>query len=246
MDIDTVEPGVDFRRVIDQAVGSCDVFIAVIGRHWLDAVDAKGRRRLDNPTDFVHLKIEAALTRDIPVVPVLVQGTQMPGLEELPETFEDFVHRNAVELSDGRWSYDVARLTEWLASVAEEKSRREQAREFCSGSPVSSSASGNPCTSLPQREQRSLVMKGSSVRVRASASSDLQELSARQVSRPRHRRTQKGSRDVYRVSMTGAFRVKRLAAPLGRLGWAPSCGRARYGCWYVQSARLDAGARPGG
>jgi hypothetical protein len=76
---------------------------------------------LDNPTDFVRLEIEAALARDIPVVPVLVRGTQMPALEELPETFEDFVQRNAVELSDGRWSYDVARLTEWLASVAEEK-----------------------------------------------------------------------------------------------------------------------------
>jgi TIR domain len=123
-DIDRVEPGVDFRRVIDEAVGSCDVFIAVIGRHCLDAVEGKGRRRLDNPTDFVRLEIEAALARDTPVVPVLVRGTQMPALEELPETFEDFVHRNAVELSDGRWSYDVARLTEWLASVAEEKSRR--------------------------------------------------------------------------------------------------------------------------
>jgi hypothetical protein len=66
---------------------------------------------LDNPTDFVRLEIEAALARDIPVVPVLVRGTQMPALEELPETFEDFVHGNAVELSDGRWSYDVARLT---------------------------------------------------------------------------------------------------------------------------------------
>ena len=127
MDIDTMAPGVDFRRVIEQAVGSCDVFLAVIGRQWLNAVDAKGRRRLDNAQDFVRLEIEAALERDIPVVPALVQGAEMPSVEELPETFHAFVHRNAVELSDARWSYDVGRLVGWLKTVEEEKTRREHA-----------------------------------------------------------------------------------------------------------------------
>ena len=127
MDIDTIAPGVDFRRVIEDAVGSCDVFIAVMGRQWLDATDAHGRRRLDKGNDFVRLEIEAALARDIPVVPVLVQGAQMPSAEELPETLDDFAHRNAVELSDARWDYDVGRLTAWLSTLEEEKPRREQA-----------------------------------------------------------------------------------------------------------------------
>ncbi len=129
MDIDTMAPGVDFRRVIEEAVGSCDVFIAVIGRRWLNAVDPKGRRRLDNPQDFVRLEIEAALERDIPVVPALVQGAEMPSVEELPETFQAFVHRNAVELSDARWSYDVGRLVAWLKKVEEEKTREQAKRE---------------------------------------------------------------------------------------------------------------------
>ena len=127
MDIDTIAPGVDFRRVIEDAVGSCDVFIAVIGRQWLDATDASGRRRLDKGNDFVRLEIETALARDIPVVPALVQGAQMPSAEELPETLDDFAHRNAVELSDARWAFDVGRLTAWLATVEKEKARREQA-----------------------------------------------------------------------------------------------------------------------
>ena len=99
-----------FADVIEQAVGSCDVFIAVIGKQWLNAVDARGRRRLDNAQDFVRLEIEAALERDIPVVPALVQGAEMPSVEELPETFHAFGYRNAVELSDTRWPYDVGRL----------------------------------------------------------------------------------------------------------------------------------------
>jgi TIR domain len=128
MDIDTVAPGVDFRRVIEDAVGSCDVFIAVIGRRWLQAADAEGRFRLDKANDFVRLEIEAALTRDVPVVPALVQGAEMPSAEKLPETLDDFAHRNAVELSDARWAYDVGRLTAWLKTVDEEKARAERNR----------------------------------------------------------------------------------------------------------------------
>src|SRR5438034_10553702 len=71
MDVDTIPPGIDFRRVIDEAVGKCQVFLAVIGPGWLMAVDRAGQVRLQNPADFVRLEIEAALERDIPVIPVL-------------------------------------------------------------------------------------------------------------------------------------------------------------------------------
>ena len=127
MDIDTLAPGANFRRVIEEAVGSCDVFVAIIGRQWLKVVDSNGRRRLDNARDFVRLEIEAAIARDIPVVPALVQGAEMPREEELPEEFQALLDRNAVELSDARWAYDVGRLTAWLKTVEEEKARRAQA-----------------------------------------------------------------------------------------------------------------------
>ena len=126
MDIDTIAPGVDFRRVIEEAVGSCDVFIAVIGKEWLSAVDAHRKRRLNNAQDFVRLEIEAALGRDIPVVPALVQGAEMPSVEELPETFRALAGRNAVELSDLRWSHDVGKLIAWLKAEEEKKTRRAQ------------------------------------------------------------------------------------------------------------------------
>lgn len=127
MDIDTIAPGVDFRRVIEEAVGSCDVFIAVIGKQWLSAVDAHRKRRLNNAQDFVRVEIEAALGRDIPVVPALVQGAEMPSVEELPDTFHALAVRNAVELSDLRWSHDVGKLIAWLKAEEEKKTRRAQA-----------------------------------------------------------------------------------------------------------------------
>ena len=57
MDIDTIEPGLDFVAVIQEAVGSCEALIAVIGRQWLTSTDAVGQRRLDNPEDFVRVEI---------------------------------------------------------------------------------------------------------------------------------------------------------------------------------------------
>src|SRR6516164_11410919 len=71
MDIDKIDPGEKFAEVIKERVESCQILIAVIGPHWLDARDADGKRRLDNPEDFVRLEVSAALERGIRVMPVL-------------------------------------------------------------------------------------------------------------------------------------------------------------------------------
>ena len=65
-DVDSIELGDDFVQVITRAVGSCDVLLALIGEQWLTITDEHGRRRLDDPVDFVRLEIEAALTRKRP------------------------------------------------------------------------------------------------------------------------------------------------------------------------------------
>jgi hypothetical protein len=78
---------VDFVERIHQAVGSCDVALVLIGEEWLAMTGPQGKRRLDDPEDFVRVEVAAALTRDdVTVVPVLVEGAQMPSSAELPET----------------------------------------------------------------------------------------------------------------------------------------------------------------
>ncbi|HKV12195.1 MAG TPA: TIR domain-containing protein [Thermoanaerobaculia bacterium] len=121
MDVDTLEPGVDFVEAIEKAVGSCEVLIVVIGREWLTIEDKAGNRRLDNPGDFVRLEVESALNRRIRVIPVLVQDAPMPRAEELPESISRLARRNAIELSDARWAYDVDRLIHTIQDVLEEK-----------------------------------------------------------------------------------------------------------------------------
>ena len=56
MDVDSIAPGLDFVRVLEEHLGQCDIVLTVIGEGWLDA-----RPRLDNPQDFVRIEIETAL-----------------------------------------------------------------------------------------------------------------------------------------------------------------------------------------
>jgi formylglycine-generating enzyme required for sulfatase activity len=114
MDVAGIEPGRDFRRAIDEHVASCCVLLALIGKNWLDARDEGGRRRLDDPLDFVRLETAAALKRDIPVVPVLVRGASMPQADQLPEDLANLVFRNAIELTHARWDSDVTVLCKAL------------------------------------------------------------------------------------------------------------------------------------
>src|SRR2546423_1277979 len=97
MDRDLTEPGEDFVQVIENAVGSCEILIALIGRDWLTCHDGT-ERRLDNPKDFVRLEIATALARKIPVIPVLVDGAQMPHSRDLPEDLLKLANHQALEL----------------------------------------------------------------------------------------------------------------------------------------------------
>jgi hypothetical protein len=110
MDIDTIDPGVDFAEVINRAVTSCDVVIALIGRSWIAANDPQGRRRLEEPDDFVRLELESALAKDIVVIPACVQGAQIPSGQELPPSIAPLARRQAIDLRDVGWHEDVGRL----------------------------------------------------------------------------------------------------------------------------------------
>jgi hypothetical protein len=113
-----IPPGADFGEYITGLVDKCNVVLAIIGPGWLDARDREGERRIDKPDDWVRLEIERALARDgVEVIPVLVDGARLPPREELPDSLLALRRRNAFELSDRRWDYDVAQLGEHLDRV---------------------------------------------------------------------------------------------------------------------------------
>jgi TIR domain/DnaJ C terminal domain len=128
MDVDAIEPGVDFVERIQQALAQCRVMLVVIGDEWLTATDSKGRRRLDIPDDHVRIEVATALKRrDVRVIPLLVARAEPPGSADLPEDLAPLARRNAIELSHNRWHQDVGRVLELLELHFKEEAERERA-----------------------------------------------------------------------------------------------------------------------
>jgi hypothetical protein len=159
MDVAGIEPGRDFRRVIDEHVGSCGVLLAVIGKSWIDAKDDSGRRRLEDPMDFVRLETASALKRDIPVVPVLVHGARMPRAEQLPEDMSELAYRNGVEVTHARWDSDVQLLIKSLSPHVETAQKSGRTNNVLKHETPNS---GKACDSPPTDGAGNVALSGAS------------------------------------------------------------------------------------
>ncbi|MGO9916691.1 MAG: TIR domain-containing protein, partial [Isosphaeraceae bacterium] len=122
-DIDAIPPGVEFPKRLADELNRCDVLLAVIGDHWLDAAfdeegPKKGQRRLDDPRDYVRIEIERALERGIRVVPLLVGQTHaMPAAAHLPDGLKSLADWQAHVIQFGPDFHDqVDRLIRGLES----------------------------------------------------------------------------------------------------------------------------------
>ncbi len=110
MDLDSIEAGTDFAEAIKTGVESCFVLIALIGPKWLDLRDEGGRRRIDNPDDYVRLEISSALERRVRVIPVLIDGAEMPQRRQLADDLSKLATLNALHMGYDRYEYDETRL----------------------------------------------------------------------------------------------------------------------------------------
>jgi hypothetical protein len=126
-DVDNIELGEDFVDVLSERVGKCNALVAVIGASWCSSADARNQRRLDHPHDFVRIEIEAALERNIRVIPVLVDGASMPRPEDLPDSLKKLARRQGIEVSHTHFDSDVKKLTRTLSLMLEELRQREEA-----------------------------------------------------------------------------------------------------------------------
>lgn len=117
MDLDSIEAGLDFEEVIRGAVSSCPVVVALIGPRWVTVAGEDGRRRIDDPGDYVRFEIATALERGVRVIPVLVDGAKPLRLQQLPPGLEHLARLSALEMSYDRFAYDEARLTALIERV---------------------------------------------------------------------------------------------------------------------------------
>jgi formylglycine-generating enzyme required for sulfatase activity len=139
---------------IRSAVDQCDVLLAVIGRHWAGATGFA--RRIDDPRDFVRIEIEAALERDLPVIPILIDRAEMPGEADLPTSLARLAYRNAIEVDPGRdFHHHVDRLIKGIERLFQHSPRATAAPPAAREKPlehVPPSPEPQPPSSQPMSE----------------------------------------------------------------------------------------------
>jgi formylglycine-generating enzyme required for sulfatase activity len=118
MDLETLPYTADFRDYIRDFLQRCDLFVAVIGDRWLGMKNDQGKRRIDQPDDFVRIEIEAALDRNIRILPLLIDAAAIPPASAVPESLRPLVHRHAFRLRAGRdFDRDLNDLLKTIARI---------------------------------------------------------------------------------------------------------------------------------
>ena len=139
-DLVAIEPGQDFVEAIRSRIASSEVVLVMIGNEWLNAADASGQRRLDDPADFVRLEVASALSMGARVIPVLLDDAQMPGEGELPADLQALARCNAQFVRGAAFKRDAEHLGnfvhEYLVRSTKTVSVEAQAEQRRAGSPV--------------------------------------------------------------------------------------------------------------
>lgn len=126
MDVDSIDPGQDFVSVLEEKIAECDVFLALIGASWLSETQEDGQRRIDDPEDFVRLEIAGALARsETVVIPVLLDGAEIPQEGDLPAPLKPLARRQFLRLTHEGYRSEVARLVAGIGRIPDKPPARQ-------------------------------------------------------------------------------------------------------------------------
>lgn len=114
MDLDDVVLG-PFPDQLAKAVAEATVMLVVISPDWADAKRPDGKRRLEDPEDWVRREISLALEKEALLVPVLVRDAALPPADAVPEELRPLLRFQAVSLRSSAWTRDFAHLVELLS-----------------------------------------------------------------------------------------------------------------------------------
>lgn len=115
IDVDDIVAGESFEQRLRTAVKGARVVLVLIGRRWRGERTAQAGQpdlppRLFDEGDFVRREVATALAAGVPVVPVLLDDTPMPGPADLPADLQALPGRHALGLDHERFAADIERL----------------------------------------------------------------------------------------------------------------------------------------
>jgi hypothetical protein len=111
LDSESIEAGADFADTILGRVRSARVVLAVVGPRWLAATDSSGRRRIDDPEDWIRRELAVAFAVGVRVIPILTDDATLPTADELPADIAALAGRQFRRLRHRDASMDLGRIT---------------------------------------------------------------------------------------------------------------------------------------
>ncbi len=138
-DINDIEPGMPWEEAIDEALGTCDVFVLLIGREWLEARDDEGNRRLDDPEDRHRREIETAISRKIRIFVALMEDASMPRRKQMPaaaapgqesEGLQKVPALHALRIADYAFDYGIGELISGIERAVEQERESQELRRL--------------------------------------------------------------------------------------------------------------------
>jgi len=120
IDVD-MHAGTKYPDVIKKHLAECKVLLVLIGPDWLGSKDEHGHLRLQKSDDWVRLEIAHALKRDIIVIPILINGAQLPDSEMLPVDIQGLLDHQAASVSVAGFRHEMSGLVSDIRSI---KARR--------------------------------------------------------------------------------------------------------------------------
>ena len=129
-----MEPGATWPQRIQHALQSSQYVLVVIGPDWLRAgSDAWGRRRIDDPSDWVRQEIATALREEKKIlIPVSVRGGGIPPKDVLPPDVASISSKQAIEIRRDYWDHDIKLL---MAQIDAKKASSAQLKQPASPYP---------------------------------------------------------------------------------------------------------------
>lgn len=113
-DVYTLELGEDFGEVIASVIAKCRVTLALIGPTWSETL----AKRREDPSDWVRIELETALkTPNVEVVPILLNGANLPSADQLPESLHPLLRLHAAQVRrDPDFRRDMSELITKLSA----------------------------------------------------------------------------------------------------------------------------------